>query len=405
MREVEAKAKSLSGQSKLLLAVNGLFAVANALSGTFVNVYLWKAKNDYTLIAWFAISTQVTMALTFWIVGKWVKEHNKMHSLRLGVAISAAFYLIILWLGVKSVDYVIGLGIIMGLAFGLFWLAFNVVYFEVTSPNTRDKFNGWAGLLGSGAGMIAPWLSGYLITHMKNTTGYRLIFTLSLVTFLMGVVVSFFLKKRKVQQSYNWMYGYHQLLQPANPWRKIALALVAQGMREGVFGFIIGLLVYIYTKNEMKLGNFSLISSAVGFISFMVVGKWLKPKRRKLCMLIGVVMMILVILPFFWQVSYSTLLVFGVGTSLFIPLFTIPITSVVFDMIGKNEESANNRVEYIVLREVALNTGRMLGTLIFIAVLSWSTKPLTINLLLLGLGSSPFIAWLLMRPWLNRVHT
>lgn len=404
MRE-EAKAKSLSGQSMLLLAVNGLFAVANALSGTFVNVYLWKVKNDYTLIAWFAISTQVTMALTFWIVGKWVKEHNKMHSLRLGVAISAVFYLIILWLGVKSVDYVIGLGIIMGLAFGFFWLAFNVVYFEVTNPQTRDKFNGWAGLLGSGAGMIAPWLSGYLITHMKNTTGYRLIFTLSLVTFLMGVVVSFFLKKRKVQQSYNWMYGYHQLLQPANPWRKIALALVAQGMREGVFGFIIGLLVYIYTKNEMKLGNFSLISSAVGFVSFMVVGKWLKPKRRKLCMFIGVVMMILVILPFFWQVSYSTLLVFGVGTSLFIPLFTIPITSVVFDMIGKNEESANNRVEYIVLREVALNTGRMLGTLIFIAVVSWSAKPLTINLLLLGLGSTPFLAWLLMRPWLNRVHT
>ncbi|MDB5052645.1 MAG: transporter, partial [Bacilli bacterium] len=401
----EAKAKSLSGQSMLLLAVNGLFAVANALSGTFVNVYLWKVKNDYTLIAWFAISTQVTMALTFWIVGKWVKEHNKMHSLRLGVAISAVFYLIILWLGVKSVDYVIGLGIIMGLAFGFFWLAFNVVYFEVTNPQTRDKFNGWAGLLGSGAGMIAPWLSGYLITHMKNTTGYRLIFTLSLVTFLMGVVVSFFLKKRKVQQSYNWMYGYHQLLQPANPWRKIALALVAQGMREGVFGFIIGLLVYIYTKNEMKLGNFSLISSAVGFVSFMVVGKWLKPKRRKLCMFIGVVMMILVILPFFWQVSYSTLLVFGVGTSLFIPLFTIPITSVVFDMIGKNEESANNRVEYIVLREVALNTGRMLGTLIFIAVVSWSAKPLTINLLLLGLGSTPFLAWLLMRPWLNRVHT
>src|SRR5205814_735485 len=155
-------------------------------------------------------------------------------------------------------------------------------------PQTRDKFNGLAGLLGSGAGMAAPWLSGYLITHMKDTSGYRLIFTISLIVFVIGVVVSFFLKKRKVQEQFHWLYGFQCLLKPAHPWRKITVGLVAQGVREGVFGFLIILLVYIYTKNEMKLGNFSLISSAVAFVSFMIVGKWLKPRWRKITMLIGV---------------------------------------------------------------------------------------------------------------------
>src|ERR1700738_2251910 len=103
MKEQKAKAKALSRQSILLLAVNGMFAAANALSGTFVTIYLWKAKNDFTLIAWFAIANQFTMALTFWIAGKWVKEHNKMHALRLGVAVSALFYILILWLGVSAV--------------------------------------------------------------------------------------------------------------------------------------------------------------------------------------------------------------------------------------------------------------------------------------------------------------
>ena len=402
MKAKQTKTRALSGQSLLLLAVNGLFIIANALSGTFVNIYLWIAKNDFALIAWFAIANQLTMGTTFWLAGKWVKEHNKMNALRLGVAFSAVFYLLILVLGVNSVHYALGLGMVQGLASGLFWLAFNIVYFEVTERDTRDTFNSWTGILGSGSGMIAPWLSGYWITHMKDADGYRLIFTISLVIFLIGVVLSFFLKKRKVQQQYEWLFGVKLLLQKDHPWRKIAISLMAQGVREGVFGFLIGLLVYIYTKNEMKLGNFSLISSAVGFVGFFIVGKWLKQRWRKSSMLLGVAMMIVVILPFFWRLNYTTLLLFGMGTAFFIPFFIIPITSVVFDLIGENEQSAEKRVEYIVLRELSLTAGRLLGTLIFIGIVTWSKQPLVINFLLLGIGSAPLVSWYFLRPWLGK---
>lgn len=43
--------KQLNSQSILLLAVNGLFVLAGALSGTFLNVYIWKVKPDFNLIA------------------------------------------------------------------------------------------------------------------------------------------------------------------------------------------------------------------------------------------------------------------------------------------------------------------------------------------------------------------
>lgn len=54
--EAERKGK-FSAQTLLLLAVNGLFASANALSGTFVGVYLWKAKNDFAMLGWFVSSS------------------------------------------------------------------------------------------------------------------------------------------------------------------------------------------------------------------------------------------------------------------------------------------------------------------------------------------------------------
>ncbi|MDF2724317.1 MAG: transporter [Paenibacillus sp.] len=397
----KGKHSRFDAQTWLLLIVNGLFAVANALSGTFVNVYLWKAKNDYAMIGWFAFTHQITMALTFWLAGKWVKEYNKMHSLRLGVAIAALFYMLVLLLQQQAVSYVWLLGSVLGLSSGLFWLAFNVVYFEVTTPDNRDRFNGWAGLFGSGAGMAAPWISGLLITQLPGTNGYRLIFGISLAVFVVGVVVSFFLKKRKVAGRYEWAHSFRALTKSGGPWKIVFGALIAQGVREGVFGFLIGLMVYIATKNELRIGTFSLVTSAVALVSFYVVGKFLKPDYRKWGMLVGVCAMISVILPFFWKVNYMTLLVFGIGTALFIPLYTVPMTSSVFDIIGQDRDSAEHRVEYVVLREIGLNVGRMVGTIAFIIVVSWTTAPMAMNILLLAIGSSPLLAWAFMR---NRLH-
>lgn len=393
---------TLGGQAALLLIVQGLFAVANALSGTFVPVYLWKASQSYMLIGWFALSQYATSGLTFWIAGKWVKEYNKMHSLRIGIILSGAFYCAVLLLGPQAKTYSVPLGILDGMALGFFWIAFNVIYFEITDPDNRDRYNGWAGLLGSAAGIVAPWVSGLLITSMKGERGYRFIFTLSLVIFAVSVVLSFWLKKRHGQGTYNWKHGIQQLMKKGNPWRRMFPAIAAQGVREGVFMFLVGLTVYVATKNESKLGMYSLITSFVALISFWFVGKKLKKNNRKLSMLIGVVMIGVVILPLFWNVSYTTLLLFGIGTSLFMPFYIIPMTSRAFDLIGASEESAREREEFIVLREAGLVIGRVIGLSSYLIVLPQNDSPLAITWLMFAVGIVPIAGWWFMKPFLEQ---
>jgi YQGE family putative transporter len=396
-------AKSLDRQAALLLIVQALFGIANALSGTFVPVYLWKASGgSYMVIGWFTLGQYVISGLTFWVAGKWVKEHNKMHSLRLGILMSGVFYSVVLLLGASAKSYVVPLGMLSGMSLGMFWLAFNVVYFEVTDPDTRDRFNGWAGLLGSAAGIVAPWVSGFLITRLKNEQGYRLIFTISLVIFAISVVLSFWLKKKHGQGTYNWKHGIQQLMTKGNPWRRMFPAIAAQGVREGVFMFLVGLTVFIATKNESKLGSYSLITSLVALVSFWLIGKKLSKKNHKLAMLIGAVMIAAVILPLFWKVSYMTLLMFGIGTSLFIPLYIIPMTTRVFDLIGQTEESAREREEFIVLREAGLVIGRLIGLSMYLIVLPLNDSPRAITWLMFGVGIVPIAGWWFMRPFLQK---
>jgi YQGE family putative transporter len=388
---------SLGKQGILLLIINSLYAVAGALSTTFVNIFLWKVKNDYAMIGWFNLSHFVAMGLTFLIMGRVVKQTNKMISLRLGVAISAVFYLVVLLLGKSSVDYVIWLGIIQGMGTGFYWLAFNVVYFEISNPLNRDRFNGLSGFWGSLAWMIAPWIAGWLISTMNDTVGYRVIFTVSLITFSIAVVLSFFLKHRKVQGRYELFSIIKKMRGENKIWRSISLAMVAQGTREGVFAFLIGLFVYIITQNEMKLGTYNLITAGIALIAYFLIGKYLRPEWRKTSMMVGTIMLSLFILPLFWKLNYTTLIIFGIGTNLFLPFYLVPLTSIVFDAIGKDQDSAEHRVEYVVVREIGLNIGRILSVSLFLVVVAIDDSYRALTFLMFFVGSIPILAWLAVR--------
>lgn len=402
-RDVSARGNgTLDGQAVLLLAVQAMLGTAHALSGTFLPIYLWKASQSFALVGWFNLTQFLVSGLTFWVAGKWVKEHNKMNSLRLGVALSGLFYFTVLLLGKSAVDYAVPLGAMIGIGNGLFWLAFNVAYFEVTEPDNRDRFNGWAGLLGSGAGILAPWISGWVITISKGERGYSIIFTVSAIIFAVAAVLSFWLKKRETSGTYEWLHGIRQLRERGNPWRLAVPAIVCQGVREGVYLFFIGLLVYLATQNEGKLGNFSLITSFVALGSFWLSGRLLTPHRRGTAMLLGAIAVTAAVAPLFWPLSYGNLLWFGIGTALFMPLYIIPMTSTVFDLIGSSEASARQREEFVILREAALTAGRIVGVAAYLLVLPYMKQsPYVVPGLMLAVGAFPIAGWWLMRALLG----
>ncbi|MFC7441355.1 MFS transporter [Laceyella putida] len=387
----------LDRSSWLLLLENGLFAVASSLSGMFVNVFLWKIKKDWTMISWFNLIHFVAAALTFILAGWMVKRVDRVVSIRLGVAILSLFYLAVWLLGKNAVTYVYLLGVVLGLGAGFFWLAYNVLYFEITERNTRDIFNGANGLFTSVAGIAAPFISGLLIRYMGQTKGYHFIFGLSLVIFLAAVVVSFLFKSRSARGNFQLVRVLSLIRKREAHWRWVSYAMIAQGLREGVFAFLIGLLVYVTTKDEFTLGSFFTVGSIVSMISYFVVGKIMKPRSRNTFILIGALMMGMAVLPFVFQISSWTMWVLGVGAALFYPFYMTPLTSTVFDVIGETKQSAALRVEYVVMRELMLNIGRVTGILLFIIWVSQMTDVSQLRWFMLMIGFAPVLTWVAIR--------
>lgn len=392
--------KMLDRQAWLLLAIYSSFAFANALSGTFIPVYLWKASGSYLTVALFALAQYSFSGLTFYLCGKWIKEGNKLNCLRVGCLLSGVFYCIVLWLKQSASDMPFILGAVNGVGLGCYWVAYNLIYFEITEPDTRDRFNGSQGLFASGTGIIAPWLSGLLISWLADDKGYTFIFSASLIIFACCGFISFFIVKRPPQGSYDWLYPLKQWQarsKESKQWRYAFIAVAAQGIREGVFLFLINLIVFIATNNEAKVGTYTFISSLTALVSFWLCGRLLKPQYRERAMLIGVLSITAVLIPFFWRIDYTMLLIFGVGTALLFPLYIIPITSKVFDMIGASKQSVEHREELIIFREMALTLGRVLGLVPFFIYVLWVNTEAGLVWMLLLVGAAPIIGWFFMR--------
>ncbi len=370
----------------MLLIIGGLYALSIALSNTFVNVYLWKQSGEFLHLALYNLAAVICQPIAFYLAGRLSKKIDRVYVLRIGVAVLSLFYFSVLFIGGGSIPAILLLGALVGFGLGCYWLAFNVLTFEVTEPETRDFFNGFLGLLTSFAGMIGPLSAGVIITAMNKTTGYHVIFSISLFIFIVAVFLSMSLKKRHAKGQFN----VGRILKEKklnHAWGRILYAHFFQGLREGTFVFVIVVWVYTVTSSELALGTYGLVTSATQLVVYYAAGRLIKEKLRKKAILLGGLLLYGAIFLILFNVTFPKLITYGIIISIAYPILLVPYVSLTYDVIGKAWKAADMRVEYMVVRELYLNCGRIVSVLAFIAAISFFPEAKSIPVLLLILGA------------------
>ena len=279
------------------------------------------------------------------------------------------------------------LGAFLGIGWGFYWLAFNVLTFEITEPETRDFFNGSMGILTSSAGMIGPISAGFIISRMDQSFGYTIVFSLSLFLFAVAVFFSFSLKRRPA----NGRYCFVRILQERKnnkDWRSITYAHFFQGIREGSFMFVISILVFIQTGSELALGSYGLLHSAISFITYYFASRYIKPPIRNKAILMGGLLLYLAVVFITIKVTYVRLLIYAAMIAIAYPILLVPYISTTYDVIGRAWNAAEMRIEYIVTREIFIHFGRIVSILGFLFAVAYfdPKQSLPIFLLIVGLG-------------------
>ncbi|RBN42059.1 MFS transporter, partial [Priestia megaterium] len=89
-----------------------------------------------------------------------------------------------------------------------------------------------------------------------------------------------------------------------------------------------------------------------------------------------------------FNLSYPKLIIYAVCIAIAYPILLVPFISLTYDVIGRAKDVVSKRIEYIVVREVFLNIGRVVSISLFlIAVLIFDeAKSIPILLAIVGAG-------------------
>ncbi len=380
---------------KMLIFIGGLYSLSIALSNTFVNVFLWKQTGEILDIAFYNLAIVIAQPLAFMLAGKLAKKIDRIIVLRIGIIVLSGFYLTVLLAGENASNTILFLGLLLGVGYGFYWLAYNVLTFEITEPETRDFFNGFLGVMSSLSGVIGPLFAGYVISTMDKFTGYKVIFLFSLLLFVGAVILSFFLYRRSAEGVFSFQ-GVIKEQKKNHNWRNVLYAHFFQGAREGIFTFIIVIWVFTTTNSELAIGTFSFVMSVTQLFTYYVVARLITEKNRKKAILVGGLVLYLSLLIIFFKLTYIALLIYAVVISLAYPLLLVPYESITYDVIGTAYKAAERRVEYIVFRELYVNFGRIFSIVTFIATVHFFSEE-SIRYLLMVFGAGHFILYFFIK--------
>ncbi|MED0686679.1 MFS transporter [Anoxybacillus ayderensis] len=380
----------------LLLAIGGLYSLSIALSNTFVNVYVWKKVNSFQALGVYNLAIVTWQPLAFIVAGQIAKKIDRVIVLRMGVTFLAFFFLVVLFSGDRAMNHLFLLGGLLGIGYGFYWLAFNVLTFEITEPNTRDLFNGLLGAMTSVAGMIGPPLSGWVIASSEKFTGYMVIFLASLCLFIAAVICSFFLQRRRSAGQFSLRSVYDERKKNKN-WRMITNAHFFQGFREGTFVFIVSIFLFMATGTEKSLGVFGFVNAVVSFMTYSFASKWMKRQWRLRAILFGGVLLYASVFLIIFDLSYVKLIIYGALIAIGYPILLVPYLSLTFDVIGQSNHAKEWRIEYIVMRELFLNGGRATSVLLFLLAITLFDAKEAIPSLMLIVGAGHFIIYFFVR--------
>lgn len=386
--------RSLSRASRMLLLVGTLFIAGYTLSGLFVSIFIWKVEHSFVDIGLFHLAMYSCLSLSFLLAGYLSPRCGELWMIRLGVLGVSIFFFLLLLIGEKSSHFVVGLGMFFGVGQGLYWYGYHVLTFDLTHDVNRSSFNGWAGLLGTLAGTIGPFLASFLIIEGSRFSGYHLIFGISLALFALLFVLSFRIKHDHMRKPLRLQEGFRVRRDP--DWRNLLIGQTVFGLREGMFAFLIGLLVFFVTKSEVGLGEYGLWTGLLSLVGFYVAGKLAVHHRAShRVMRVAGILLALGAQVFLWEVSRRSLIVFGVITACSLPFMVLPLGVMQMNEIDETAQTAQYRSEHLIARELALGFGRVVSLIIYTLVAAYYRTESALILLVSLLGCAhAVVVWI-----------
>jgi YQGE family putative transporter len=358
--------RRLSREAIMTITIHSLFQFGASMAGLFLNLYLWRLTEDLTVNGIYTIISFVMTPIGF-AVGGWIaKRKDRLVTYRLGIYMTALFYLLVIIAQEQVVSYYVLFAIMSGFAAGLYWIGYLVLMYDVSTDVNRIRYLGLNMVFFNAAGLLGPVIAGTIIGRSENLQGYVITFILSFIMFVVAAIVSTRMKTRTIRHKSYYLKFMPLLMRKNKVWLRALFCFFVFGLFQGIMLFLPNILLYQTVGREDLVGYLGVLFSCVIMATGYMMSRKASNDGARYYILVSSTIVVIGSLFLLYDVRLWTVVVFMILFSISNPLALNTINSYYYLLIGTLPLKGQMRNELVVMRETFMNLGRVISVILLL---------------------------------------
>ncbi|MCY0897895.1 MAG: hypothetical protein OWU33_03005 [Firmicutes bacterium] len=382
-----------------LFLINTGWTLAMYLASSFVGAWFWNIGTGLRPILVFYATLFAVMVATFAVASRSRWFPSSALLLTLGIFLNALYLLLMLILRGESRHVLVLLALLDGASASFYWLSLFVLAATWVPAEHVAWYNSWTGTIEAILGLTAPIVSGLVIHSFHHLIGYRLIFLAAFVALMISAALSWSKGPPAAQQLVAIRQGSSS---PAVGWGRLLWGFLFLGLRDGLYFFVPGLLLYIVTQNAVWLGVYNAWTAGLQGLAFWLLTRPRLRQRVEWGLLGATALGLLGMFLWATPLSSWTIMALGAIISLSYPPFKVRLESDALTVIGTASHTYGDRARLTSVKEVWINVGRLVSLSLLILVLMLVPGPVPLRLMRWFLASwsvLPVALYVILRGW------
>lgn len=332
----------------------------------FVMYFLDISNHNIPKLGFYYILVYVTVFITIFLFRNQEKSKKRICLLRTGIILNFLYFLLILFLKEKLVDYMYLMGIIYGLEEGFYYSVYNNFESNGISNQERAKFTGIYTCIKSMIKIIIPLIFGTVIT----SSGFGKCTIVVLMLVILQLICSVLFKDiHLVDTNKTNLKEYRKIVVQNEIIKNMYRVCLLNGfIFTGTFNSIAVIYIIKVVNTNFNLGVFTsifaIISSIIGYLFAKVIPKSKYSSILKYTTLLTVLGLLLIMI----KTNFITVVLFNLFQTISSSLCSLIIDNSEIDIANHKEIKDKYKVEYFIGMEKNICIGRVIGYILYIMI-------------------------------------
>lgn len=351
---------------KILFSLRILKSILNNFVDVFLVLYFITVSNSNIMpLGIYKLVSVIAIWLVIFLTRNYCKSEGRIKFLRIGVVLYFIYFLAIIILKDKVVDYIYLIGLLYGLEEGFYYSVYNMLETDGVENKDRAKYIGSYTLVKNIISIIFPLIFGGLI----QTSGFINATVFALFIVILEIVLSNIFKDNNIPKSNKTNFkAFRKITKKHKEFKRIMESKICAGLTysEGALSYVITIYIIKVFSESISLGIFTSIFSIVSALIGLLFVKVIKPKYYNSLMISTSTITIILLCIMLLNCNFITIVLYNLFQT---------ISKGLTDLINeKNVSNFSNikslkqeyKVEYFLSIETSLFIGRVISNVLFI---------------------------------------